>query len=333
MSQFMFKKAERTQRKARIALAGPSGSGKTYTALRLAKGLAGDGTIALLDTERSSATLYSDVCNFDHVDLPDYDYETFIGGIDAAAAAGYSVLVIDSASHAWEAFLEQHGKMQGNSFANWGKITPKYNQLIQAIVSYPGHVIATMRSKTKYELDEKGKPKRQYLDSVMRPGSEYEFDILGMIDIDHNMLIEKTRLSWLADKIISKPSEKLGAKIAEWLANAKPVEVAPEKKPVDTIKPSESPSNWIIQTEKSQYAGKSLEECFFDDHETLIKIIRSKRFTAYEEADRVNMEAFNQQLLNIKTSFDDDELPHTNGNGMPHDEVQDDTQADLAGDR
>ncbi|MBX6495444.1 ATP-binding protein, partial [Pseudomonas syringae pv. tomato] len=63
----MFKKAERKQAKLRLALAGPSGSGKTYSALLMAKGLGG--RIAVIDTEQGSASLYSDIADFDVLEL------------------------------------------------------------------------------------------------------------------------------------------------------------------------------------------------------------------------------------------------------------------------
>lgn len=217
-------KAERQRRKARIALAGPSGSGKSYSALRIARGLVGnEGRILFLDTERGSGLLYSDVTDFDHADLPDYEYETYIQAIKQAEQLKYDCLIIDSASHAWQEFLEQHSKMQGNSYVNWSKITPKYNQLIQAIVNFDGHIIVTMRAKTKYEMDEKGRPVRNYIGTIMRDGTEYEFDVVGMIDIHHNMSIEKTRVAMFADKIITKPGEEFGAQLAEWLAGGKEV--------------------------------------------------------------------------------------------------------------
>lgn len=216
----VFKKAVRKARKARIAIAGPSGSGKTMSALRLAQGMITDGRILLLDTEKGSSTLY-DTIDFDQADLPDFNYDTYINALNQAAAAGYEVVIVDSLSHAWEEFLEQHNKMQGNSFTNWGKITPKYNQLIQAIVQFPGHIICTLRAKSEYVLSDKGNgkqvPERVGMGVIMRPGSEYEFDIVGMLDIAHNMTVEKTRLQWLADKVVTKPDEKLGKQIREWL--------------------------------------------------------------------------------------------------------------------
>ena len=61
-----FKKATKTQARARIALSGPAGSGKTYTALAWATALGK--SIAFIDTERGSASLYADVFDFDVLD-------------------------------------------------------------------------------------------------------------------------------------------------------------------------------------------------------------------------------------------------------------------------
>ena len=48
---------------------------------------------------------------------------------------------------------------------------------------------------------------------IQRDGMEYEFDVVGDMDLDHNLLISKSRCSALADAVISKP----GAKVAETL--------------------------------------------------------------------------------------------------------------------
>src|SRR5574337_887521 len=88
-----FKKAVRKQAKLRLALSGPSGSGKTYGALLLAKGMGGK--TALIDTERGSASLYTNIHDFDALDLdPPYTPERFIEAIKSAERAGYDVLII-----------------------------------------------------------------------------------------------------------------------------------------------------------------------------------------------------------------------------------------------
>ena len=69
MSNNPFRQATKARAKLRLALIGPSGSGKTYTALTLAQRLAGNGTVAVLDTERGSASLYADLFRFDVLEL------------------------------------------------------------------------------------------------------------------------------------------------------------------------------------------------------------------------------------------------------------------------
>ena len=60
-----FTKATRSKPKLRLALTGPSGR-KTYSALLMASGIGGK--IAVVDTERSSASLYSHLAEFDALD-------------------------------------------------------------------------------------------------------------------------------------------------------------------------------------------------------------------------------------------------------------------------
>ncbi len=85
-----------------IGLAGPTGSGKTYSALRLAKGLAGDKRFAVIDTEHKRALIYADEFQFDHCDLSEpFSPIRYAEAITAALEAGYGVVVVDSMSHEW----------------------------------------------------------------------------------------------------------------------------------------------------------------------------------------------------------------------------------------
>jgi len=47
--------------------------------------------------------------------------------------------------------------MQGNSFTNWGKLTPRHNSFINAILESSCHILTTVRRKQEYALwkDEK----------------------------------------------------------------------------------------------------------------------------------------------------------------------------------
>jgi hypothetical protein len=62
-----------------------------------------------------------------------------------------------------------HAGMTGNSFTNWGKITPRHNAFLQAILQAPVHIISTLRTKQDYVLSEKnGKmvPEKEWLLSL-----------------------------------------------------------------------------------------------------------------------------------------------------------------------
>src|SRR5215471_17119979 len=94
-----FRRATKYDAKLRFAVCGPSGCGKTYTLLQLATEL--DGPVALIDTERGSASKYADLFEFDVLELESYDPARLIEIIDHVAEEGYRVVCIDSLSHFW----------------------------------------------------------------------------------------------------------------------------------------------------------------------------------------------------------------------------------------
>lgn len=256
--KFQFRKAVKALRKARIALIGPSGSGKTYTALEIATGLAGPGgRIALIDTENASASLYADRFDFDTLNLDTFSPKVYTEAIRAAEEAGYDVIIIDSLSHAWagkDGALEQVDKAaaraKGNTFAAWREVTPQHNALVDALVRCKAHVVVTMRAKTEYivEKDEKtGRttPRKVGMAPVQRDGLEYEFDIVADMDLEHRFIVSKSRMSDLADEVITRPTAELGERIRVWLEDGEPVpEPAPAAIPTAAPRrPTEVPAS------------------------------------------------------------------------------------------
>jgi septin family protein len=71
LMELKFQKAVKHGAKLRLAVCGPSGSGKTYTLLKLATELGGP--IAVVDTERGSASKYADIFEFDVLEVGSYD--------------------------------------------------------------------------------------------------------------------------------------------------------------------------------------------------------------------------------------------------------------------
>ena len=219
-----FQKATKKQAKLRAAIFGPAGSGKTFSALAIAKGMGG--RVALIDSERSSAAKYADRFEFDTVDLGKKNIAEYIEYITQAGEAGYDVLIIDSLSHAWAELLEEIDKLagakyKGNTWSAWSEGTPKQKKLVDAILSYPGHIIATMRTKTEWQTVQdngKSRPVRIGLATEQGKGIEYEFDLLMEISPDHAANIIKDRTGKFQDQIIDKPGERFGKDIAAWLS-------------------------------------------------------------------------------------------------------------------
>lgn len=219
-----FQKAVKARAKLRAALFGPSGAGKTWTALAVASGM-GD-KIALIDSERGSASKYADRFDFDTVDLEKKSVEEYVSFIKEAAKAGYEVLIIDSLTHAWQTLNEEVEKIadaryKGNFWAAWSEGTPLQRKLIDALISYPGHIIATMRSKTEWQTGggegNKSRPIRVGLAPEQGKGIEYEFDILFEITPEHLATIIKDRTGKFQDRILEKPGKAFGEELVAWL--------------------------------------------------------------------------------------------------------------------
>ena len=221
-----FKKATKARLKLRMALSGPAGSGKTYTALTLAKWLAAGQPVAVIDTERGSASKYADLFEFDVLELDSFHPQKYVEAINEAVAAGYAVIVIDSLSHAWsgKGGILEIVQRKGNSFQAWGEVKPIEAALIEAVTGAQIHVIATMRSKTEYvvERDERGKsaPRKVGLAPVQRDGMEYEFDVFGELDQENTLMIQNTRCPALTGALITKPGKTLAETLRAWLSGA-----------------------------------------------------------------------------------------------------------------
>jgi AAA domain len=218
------KKAQRQQVKIKLGLLGPSGSGKTYSSLLLAHGITNDWSkIVVIDTENHSSELYSHLGNYKVINLtPPFSPERYIQAIEVAEKSNIEVIIVDSISHEWigeGGIIDIHGKMTGNSFTNWNKITPRHNALIQKILQSDTHVICTIRSKQGYVLSEKnGKmvPEKIGLKGITREGFDYELTILFDINMKHNCVASKDRTGLFVDKPEFKISESIGERIKAW---------------------------------------------------------------------------------------------------------------------
>jgi hypothetical protein len=231
-----FAPATRAATKARIALAGPSGSGKTYTALALGHAMAeaAEGRLAVIDTERGKSQMYKGIngWDFDVFAPQTFAPASLTEALGVAAGCGYPVVVLDSWSHYWsgiDGMLEQVDRRAkgGNNFSGWKEVRPEERRMIDAIVSAPFHVIVTLRVKTEYviELNDRGKnvPRKIGLKPEQREGMEYEFDVIGDMDLDNLLTVSKTRIPPLHGAAVPKPGAELATTIVDWLSDGEDI--------------------------------------------------------------------------------------------------------------
>lgn len=248
-----FEKAVRKKAKLRLALTGPSGSGKTLSALLLAKGLGGP--IAVLDSERDSASLYAEPIRSPSgalIEPPDFDTlslsapytpERYIEAIQAAEAAGYNAMIIDSITHEWSGVggcLElvdeiAKARYRGNSWSAWNDVTPRHRALLDAILQSPMHMLVTLRAKTETAQQEGQNGKKNVVKLGMkaeqRDGFEYEMTIV--LDLAHDgnyATATKDRTGLYKGKDPFVVSEQTGVDMRTWLESGVevPVSTTPE---------------------------------------------------------------------------------------------------------
>lgn len=228
-AEFAFRPASKAGRKARLSIQGMSGSGKTWTGLSIAHGLSDGEKFAVIDTEKGAASLYAGIggIQFDSCPMDRYDPRDLIRVLDSAAQAGYPTVFVDSLSHFWkgtDGTLDQVEKASsrygGNKFAGWKDGTPLQNDMVAAILAYPGHVVASMRSYTEWVL-ENGKPQRVGTRPEQRKGIEYEFDIAVAMDLDNRLEVLKSRCPALNRKVINRPNgaRDIAAPLLAWLSD------------------------------------------------------------------------------------------------------------------
>jgi len=213
--------AQRKRAKIKMGLQGPSGSGKTYSALLIAYGLCNDWSkIAVVDSENHSAELYAHLGAFNTLQLTaPFSPEKYIQAIELCEKSGMDTIILDSVTHEWEYLIDFHSSLQGNSFTNWGKITPRHNAFIQKILNSKCHIISTIRTKQDYVLNERnGKmvPEKVGLKSVQRDGLEYEFTLAFDLDMKNNAIASKDRTGLFFGQPEQRLSIETGKQINDW---------------------------------------------------------------------------------------------------------------------
>lgn len=239
----MFVKATKEKAKGRLALAGPSGGGKTASGLAIGTAIIDEGErLAVLDTENGSARKYSHLYDFDVVEIRDNYHPDRVREVIAEASKTHGALLIDSITHFWNStggFLDlvdgevkrmQAKGQKADSFAAWKTIDPIYRRMVQAMLAAPIHIIVTMRAKQSYEkVEENGRTKIQKMGLApqMRDEFQYEMDVEGTLNMEHDFIIGKTRCPPLDGKIFNKPGKDFAAMYKSWLVDGADAVVQP----------------------------------------------------------------------------------------------------------
>lgn len=157
---FQIKPATRVGINPLIVAYSESGCGKTYSALLLARGMAGpSGKIVVADSESGRASLYADVLpgGFETfgIDAP-FSPARYVEAIDAIEASGAAVGIIDSGSHEHEGpggvldmAMENEHRSGRAGLHNWK--TPKFEhaKYVQRLLRIKIPIIICLRAKYK----------------------------------------------------------------------------------------------------------------------------------------------------------------------------------------
>ena len=221
-------KAQKEQVKLRVGISGASGFGKTYSALLLAYGMTNDwNKIAVIDTENGSANLYSELGNYNTVNLqPPYSPERYIEAIELCEKSGIEVVIVDSITHEWSGkggCLQIHEQL-GGKFQDWAKVSPRHQSFIDKILQSQSHIITTVRRKVDYSIDKdqggRTKVTKHGTKEITREGFEYELTVnFEIINDNHLAVASKDRTGLFMNKPEFILSSGSGKRLLDWCNN------------------------------------------------------------------------------------------------------------------
>ncbi len=230
MTDFVIKTQKPEEMRLRMVTKGFEKSGKTFTTLQVAGYFANwlHTRVGVIDTEEGSAMKFRDLFEFDAIDLDSYEPERYVEAIYFMEGKGYNPIVIDSLSHEWKGkngtlqqvdMATKRSKSQ-NSYIAWAEATPRHDEVFEAILKSPAHIMATLRVKVAYAVESvngKATPRKIGMAPIQRPdGPLYEFDIVCDMDGDHTMVV-CGRCPALDGAVIRKPGEYLARTLWDWL--------------------------------------------------------------------------------------------------------------------
>lgn len=319
----LFQKATKKQAKLRLAFEGPAGYGKTFSALTLATTLLGEGErIAAIDSEARSMSKYAHLFDFDVMEIePPFHPHRFIDAIRAAEEARddndkrvYGVIIVDSLSHAWAgaggtldivAELSKT-KYRGDSHAAWREGGEIQQELVDAILRSPIHVVAAMRTKADFvreDVERDGRTRtvirKAGTKTIQRDEFDFEFDVVARFDTPSVATLIKSRVDTLPpETVIKKPGAEFGQTLRKWLEDGAPT---PER-PAPPARMTQETRQRVDRLRIAASGNKDLKPLY----EAAVEILKGAGFTSWSAFLEKGTEA---QAMAVEAVFTPETAP------------------------
>ncbi|TCR64659.1 hypothetical protein [Bosea sp. BK604] len=191
-----------------VALTGGTNSGKTFSALELARGIAGpNGKIAVLDTEGGRTLHLKDQFQFDvNVMDPPFRPERFAAAAIEAENAGYAALVIDSFSMEWVGIggvldwqAQEITRMAGDDYrkqermkmASWIKPKSAHKAMVYSFLQRRMPIIFSIRGEESVKPGENpGDKPTKTLKSVTNKAFPFEMTVAFWLETERKGYID-----------------------------------------------------------------------------------------------------------------------------------------------
>jgi hypothetical protein len=228
---FTFRPATKDGAKARISIQGPSGSGKTWTGLSIASGLArADASPSSTPSgaprpvrQRPRRPVRRPPDAPLRPPRPAQSARRRGPGRIPGRDGRLPVALLERPEGTLDQVEKAASKYGGNKFAGWKDGGEIQTEMIDALLSYPGHVVVTMRSHTEWVLQENDRGRKEPVAMGMRAeqrkGVEYEFDVVGAMDVSNTLRILKSRCPALHNQILERPDggTDIAKPLLDWL--------------------------------------------------------------------------------------------------------------------
>jgi len=111
---------------------------------------------------------------------------------------------------------------KANSYTVWRYVTPKHNFLVETMLQSKCHIIATMRAKMEYAIQQnnvKIEVQKIGMGAIHRDGTEYEFTLfIELSNNDHSAIATKDRTSLFDGMIFNTLLDRDTVEVSEFLS-------------------------------------------------------------------------------------------------------------------